>query len=285
MTLSAIFNGDANQLADVRAVSTGYPLRGSLTVADRPFAAGVPTREIPAPGEAWPDSRLAAALGASIGSELNVGSRTLRVTRILISRPDQNSTFVEFASALLINDADLPATKLIQPGSRVKYALLLAGTDAAARCLPALALRRGLRQGAAGRCGRGQPADRRGQPPRGALPGARQPGGGAALRGGHRHERAQLRAAAPGRGGADEDAGRRSAARCWPCICGNCWCWRSSRASSAPPPAGSRSSGWCACCGACCAATCRRPVCGRRWWASSSRWPCWRASRCRRCCS
>jgi putative ABC transport system permease protein len=96
-------------------------------VADRAFGAGVPTREIPATGEAWPDSRLAAALGATIGSDLNVGSRTLRVTRILISRPDQNSTFVEFASALLINDADLAATKLVQPGSRVKYALLLAG--------------------------------------------------------------------------------------------------------------------------------------------------------------
>ena len=128
MTLSAIFNGDSNQLADVRAVSPGYPLRGTLTNADRAFAAGVPTREIPQPGEAWPDSRLAAALGATIGTDLNVGSRTLRVTRILISRPDQNSTFVEFASALLINDADLAATKLIQPGSRVKYALLLAGT-------------------------------------------------------------------------------------------------------------------------------------------------------------
>jgi putative ABC transport system permease protein len=129
-TLSAIFDGDANQLADVRAVSSGYPLRGQLSVADRPFAAGTQTRLIPQPGEAWPDSRLAAALGASLGSELSVGSRNLRVTRILISRPDQNATFVEFASALLINDADLPATALIQPGSRVKYALLLTGSAA-----------------------------------------------------------------------------------------------------------------------------------------------------------
>ena len=128
-TLSAIFKGDANQLADVRAVSAGYPLRGQLTVADGAFAAGAATREIPAPGEAWPDSRLAAALGATLGSELSVGSSTLRVTRILISRPDQNATFVEFASTMLINDADLPATRLIQPGSRVHYALLLAGSS------------------------------------------------------------------------------------------------------------------------------------------------------------
>src|SRR6202035_994246 len=113
----------------VRAVSAGYPLRGHLMVADRPFTAGAATTQIPARGEAWPDSRLAAALGASVGSDLNVGSRTLHVTRILISRPDQNTTFVEFASSLLINDDDLPATKLIQPGSRVKYALLLAATE------------------------------------------------------------------------------------------------------------------------------------------------------------
>ncbi len=130
MTLSAIFNGDANQLADVRAVSMGYPLRGRLSIADRPFAPGAPTTQIPAPGEAWADSRLAAALGVALGGELTVGSRTLRVTQILISRPDQSSTFVEFAPALLINDADLPSTSLVRPGSRVKYALLLAGPSA-----------------------------------------------------------------------------------------------------------------------------------------------------------
>ncbi|MGP8177512.1 MAG: ABC transporter permease [Steroidobacteraceae bacterium] len=128
MTLSAIFNGDANQLANVRAVSQGYPLRGQLTVAEHAFAAGAATRAIPAAGEAWPDSRLAAALGAGLGSELSVGTRSLRVTRILISRPDQSSTFVEFASALLINDADLPSTRLVQPGSRMRYVLLLAGS-------------------------------------------------------------------------------------------------------------------------------------------------------------
>src|SRR5271165_6204860 len=83
-TLSAIFNGDANQLAYVRAVSAGYPLRGELTVATQPFASGEPTLSIPAAGEAWPDSRLAAMLGASVGAELLVGARTLRVTRILI---------------------------------------------------------------------------------------------------------------------------------------------------------------------------------------------------------
>jgi putative ABC transport system permease protein len=126
--LSSVFNGDANQLSSVRAVSSGYPLRGTVSVADRPFVAGAATRDIPAPGEVWPDSRLAAALGAHVGSTLSVGTRTLRVARILIARPDQSSTFVELASALLMNDADLASSGLIQPGSRVEYALLLAGS-------------------------------------------------------------------------------------------------------------------------------------------------------------
>jgi putative ABC transport system permease protein len=128
--LSAVFNGDANQLANIRAVTAGYPLRGALTVAAAPFETGLPTRELPRPGEAWADSRLASALGVSMGGELTVGAQNLRLTRIVISRPDQGSGFVDFAATLLINEADLAATQLIQPASRVRYALLLAGERA-----------------------------------------------------------------------------------------------------------------------------------------------------------
>jgi putative ABC transport system permease protein len=52
------------------------------------------------------------------------------VTRVLISRPDQGGTFAELAPALLMNAADLPATRLIQPGSRVSYGGLFAGERA-----------------------------------------------------------------------------------------------------------------------------------------------------------
>ena len=49
---------------------------------------------------------------------------------MLISRPDQGSTFAELAPSALMNAADLPATRLIQPGSRVSYAGLFAGERA-----------------------------------------------------------------------------------------------------------------------------------------------------------
>ncbi len=128
--LSVVFNGDANQLSAVRAVSAEYPLRGTVKVSNEPFGAEEPAAGIPGPGEVWPESRLAVALGASIGSELAIGASRFRVSKILISRPDQGATFVELAPAVLLNEADLEATQLIQPGSRMRFSRLFAGNRA-----------------------------------------------------------------------------------------------------------------------------------------------------------
>jgi putative ABC transport system permease protein len=128
--LSVVFNGDASQLTNVVAVTAGYPLRGRVLVAAEPFASGAPASGIPAPGEVWPDSKLLAAVGGRVGSQLSIGVANFRVTRVLISRPDQGGTFADLAPSLLMNAADLPATALIQPGSRVSYGGLFAGERA-----------------------------------------------------------------------------------------------------------------------------------------------------------
>ena len=125
--LSVVFNGDESQLTNVHAVTEGYPLRGKLLVADEPFAKGVPAKGIPTPGEVWPDSKLLAAVGGRLGSQLAIGAAGFRVGRVLISRPDQGGTFADLAPSLIMNAADLPATRLIQPGSRVSYGALFAG--------------------------------------------------------------------------------------------------------------------------------------------------------------
>jgi putative ABC transport system permease protein len=77
-------------------------------------------------GEVWPDSKLLAAVGGHVGSQLSIGAAEFRVTRVLISLPDQGGTFAELAPNLIMNAADLPATRLIQPGSRVSYGGLFA---------------------------------------------------------------------------------------------------------------------------------------------------------------
>jgi putative ABC transport system permease protein len=125
--ISVVFRGDDSQLTNVHAVSDGYPLRGNVLVADQPFAVGTPATGIPARGEVWPGSKLLATLGGQLGSQLSIGAASLRVTRVLISRPDQGGTFAELAPSLIMNAADLPATQLIQPGSRATYAVLFAG--------------------------------------------------------------------------------------------------------------------------------------------------------------
>jgi putative ABC transport system permease protein len=124
--LSVVFLGDASELSDLHAVSAGYPLRGTVQLADQPFAAGSPARGIPGRGEVWPSSKLLATLGGKVGSQLSIGAASFRVTRVLISRPDQDASFTELAPSLVMNIADLPATKLIQPGSRVSYRGLFA---------------------------------------------------------------------------------------------------------------------------------------------------------------
>ncbi|HUR19162.1 MAG TPA: FtsX-like permease family protein [Vicinamibacterales bacterium] len=124
---SVVFNGDLNQLTSLRAVSPNYPLRGKVTLSSEPFGTPALARGTPGRGEVWPDSRLAAALGAAVGTRLSIGAGSFEVTRILISRPDQGATFLELAPSLLMNELDLDSTQLIQPGSRLRRAQLFAG--------------------------------------------------------------------------------------------------------------------------------------------------------------
>jgi putative ABC transport system permease protein len=124
---SVVFAGDANSLAAVRAVTPGYPLRGQLKTSERLLAGAEITDAVPPPGEAWAAPRLMARLGVDTGVTLEVGAAELKLTRVLDFRPDEGWSFVDLAPTLLINDADLAQTELVQPGSRVSYRLLLAG--------------------------------------------------------------------------------------------------------------------------------------------------------------
>jgi putative ABC transport system permease protein len=124
---SVVFHGEESSLVALRAVGDGYPLRGRLKVADEPFGPARPTDTIPQPGEAWADSRLLARLGVPVGARLSVGAHEVTVTQVLDYRPDQGAGFGDLSATLMINLGDVPATELIQPGSRVSRAVLFAG--------------------------------------------------------------------------------------------------------------------------------------------------------------
>ena len=120
---------DRARLASVKAVGESYPLRGVLRIAEEPFTAGEVTDAVPRPGEAWLDSRLLPALGVDIGDSVTVGYADFVVTAVLTGEPDRGGNFFEFAPRLLMRSEDVPATGVIQPGSRIGYRLALAGND------------------------------------------------------------------------------------------------------------------------------------------------------------
>ncbi len=121
----------AAHIAGVKAVSEGYPLRGKLRIAPAPNTLDQETSGVPPPGHVWVDERLASAIGAEVGTSLELGNARLKVAAILTLEPDRGITFFNIAPRLLMNAADLPQTGLIQVGSRVTYALLVAGDRAA----------------------------------------------------------------------------------------------------------------------------------------------------------
>lgn len=128
---SMVSRADVSQLAEIKAVSAGYPLRGSLRTAPAVNAPEQAAAGVPAPGTAWVDARLAQALAVDVGDSLQVGESELKVAAILMMEPDRGVNFFTLAPRLLMNLADLPGTALIQYGSRVTYRMLLAGSPEA----------------------------------------------------------------------------------------------------------------------------------------------------------
>jgi putative ABC transport system permease protein len=124
---SMVSLGDASVLAEVKAVTEGYPLRGSLRTAPALNLPDAETRGVPQTGEAWGDERLAGSLNFPPGTPLSLGRITVRSGPILTLEPDRGMNVFALAPRLLINFADLPATGLILPGSRVGYRLHVAG--------------------------------------------------------------------------------------------------------------------------------------------------------------
>ncbi|MCD1607813.1 ABC transporter permease [Stutzerimonas kunmingensis] len=127
---SVIATDEDLQLASVKAASNGYPLRGTLRSAAQPYETEQPGGA-PAPGEAWAEARLFAALDLEIGDSIEVGNKPLRLTRVLTYEPDRVGDFYSLTPRVLMHLEDLAATGVVQPGSRVRYRELWRGESAA----------------------------------------------------------------------------------------------------------------------------------------------------------
>ncbi|MBS0591867.1 MAG: ABC transporter permease, partial [Proteobacteria bacterium] len=127
--------GGAARLVAVKAVSAGYPLRGALQLRAAPDA---PVREVagaPPHGEAWADPALLDALQLRVGDDLLLGDSAFKITQLIAVEPDRGAGFMAFAPRVLVNEADLAETGLVQPASRISYRLALAAPPGGERRL------------------------------------------------------------------------------------------------------------------------------------------------------
>ncbi len=125
--VSMVRAGNETLLAAVKAVTPGYPLRGKLRIAPGLNLPDADTDAVPPRGTVWLDERMMAALKVRPGDAIELGRARFRVGAVLTLEPDRGVSFMNFAPRLMMQLDDLPATRLVQPGSRISYQLLAAG--------------------------------------------------------------------------------------------------------------------------------------------------------------
>ena len=123
MARAGAAQGGAAKLAAVKAVDAAYPLRGRIAVRLGEAAPVQSLRQAPAPGTTWIDPALASALHLKVGDPLELGDATLRIAGLIAIEPDRGTGFSALAPRVLLNVADLPATGLVQPSSRITWRL------------------------------------------------------------------------------------------------------------------------------------------------------------------
>lgn len=128
---SMVSTEEGAQLAGVKVVEPGYPLRGVLRTAPGPNLPDSVASAVPPAGEVWLDERLFATLGVEVGDKVGLGLIELRVGAMVTFESDRGANFFSLLPRAIFNAADLEATGLLVEGSRATWRLHLAGVPAA----------------------------------------------------------------------------------------------------------------------------------------------------------
>jgi putative ABC transport system permease protein len=126
---SMLFANDELVLGSIKAVTEDYPLRGKVKLKDSLDGLPYEASNAPKKGEVWLSEGLFYSLGLNIGDSVEVGAGVLTVSKVLVSEPDAPFFSLAGNKRVLISTDDIATTKAIQPGSRVFYRLLFAGSD------------------------------------------------------------------------------------------------------------------------------------------------------------
>jgi putative ABC transport system permease protein len=127
-TMASVGQGESArvQLAELRALGEGFPLRGAFRLVDAQGREAVATG-IPEPGTAWISRSGAQALDARIGDVIGLGESSFRIAALVTQEPDAAFDYFNVAPRVFIRLDALPATGLVQEGSRIQHRLVVAG--------------------------------------------------------------------------------------------------------------------------------------------------------------
>ena len=112
---------DASTLVELKAVDLIYPLFGKMALdPDLPLAAALKKDDQGRYG-AVAEPALLQRLGLKVGDLVGLGDATLQIRAAIVNEPDRGSQVFNLGPRLMISNAALPATNLVQPGSLVYH--------------------------------------------------------------------------------------------------------------------------------------------------------------------
>lgn len=120
--------GGRSQIVELKTVAAGYPFYGDLVT--EPAA---PLGTLVGRGRALVHPALLQKLGAAVGDRLKIGEADFVISGVIRQEPDRSVGVFSLGPRVMIAPEDLPGTKLVRPGSRVRHRVLFrvpAGTSA-----------------------------------------------------------------------------------------------------------------------------------------------------------
>ncbi|MBZ9611710.1 ABC transporter permease [Rheinheimera maricola] len=126
---SMLFAADNMQLSTIKAVSDSYPLRGELILRNSSDVTNGNLASLTR-GHVFIEARLFDLLGVVPGQQIELGMSQLIVAGVIVNEPDAPLSVFGGAPRVIMHLDDVPATQIVQPGSRIGYRYLFAGDSA-----------------------------------------------------------------------------------------------------------------------------------------------------------
>jgi len=117
-------------LAELKAVDQAYPLVGNILLNQR-LTLKEALQEKNGVFGAVVDKNLLTKLNLKIGDFINIGEAQFRLTGTIKKEPDKVANILSFGPRVMIASLGLYKTKLVQPGSQIRYRYRVSLSDAA----------------------------------------------------------------------------------------------------------------------------------------------------------